>query len=434
MRPYRRFFHSLSGRLILIFIGMGLLFMVMVGGTMGHAFRSHFADTLRPHLIQYLNYVQDDIGTPPDYARAAALSRELPLTVQITGPNGTWTSTGQPADMGAFDVYHHVERDGRTYAYGHPRGRHHFRVQQGAYTYLYSVPIERTVWRLAVPLALLLAILLLLYHATRRLFAPVQTIRAGVERIGRGELDHRITVRRGDELGELADTINAMAEDVQQMLDSKRQLLLAISHELRSPLTRAKVATGLVDDAPQRGEIERELNDLEKLIEELLETERLASRHQALHKQRVNLSELARDVIENLRGRQKPHLILEAESIEAEVDPVRIKLLLRNLVENAQRHTPPDAAPPELHIHHIRSGDADFISFTVTDHGPGIPAEHLPHVTEPFYRVDPARQRETGGYGLGLYLCRRIAEVHGGNRTVTSTPPNGTQVTVLLPS
>jgi signal transduction histidine kinase len=425
----RRFAHSLSGRLILIFIGMGLLFLVLVGGTIGVGFRDHFLATVRPHLIQYLDYVQSDIGTPPNYARATELSRRLPVTIQIDGPDGSWASDGRPVALDGANVFHHARKGGKQFAYGELDGREYLITQNGGYTYAFSVPRDRSGWHVAVPLLVLLVVLVLLFHATRRLFAPIQAIKAGVERIGDGELDYRIQVSRSDELGDLAQSINAMATDVQRMLDSKRQLLLAISHELRSPLTRAKVATNLVEDESQRGEIERELNDLEKLVEELLETERLASRHQAVHKQRTNLNDLVREVAENLRGATTPALDLPPEPVEADVDAARIKLLVRNLLENALRYTPPGAPAPQLQLRRVTDG----IELTVRDFGPGIAPEHLPHVTEPFYRADPARRRETGGYGLGLYLCRRIAEVHGGSLDVSSESPGGTRVCVQLP-
>jgi signal transduction histidine kinase len=439
---HRRFSHSLSGRLILIFIGMALLFVLLVGGTMFTAFQGHIEDTFRPHLIQYVEYVQADIGTPPDFGRAAELSRRLPLTIRIAGPGGDWSSDGATSDLRDLEILHRVERNGREIAYGTLAGREYLVTHDGGYVFAYAVPHERSTWRLTVPLLMLLAILVLLYHATRRLFAPIQAIKNGVERIGQGEMDHRIAVSRRDELGDLAASINAMADDVQQMLDSKRQLLLAISHELRSPLTRAKVAANLVDDGRQRDEIERELNDLEKLVEELLETERLASRHQALHRQRIDLNELVRDVVEKLRDDRTPLLRLPDVPAEADADPVRLRLLLRNLLENALRHTPPGVAPPEVQLRvtveagatpsSVDTAQRRVIELSVRDFGPGIPSEHLPHVTEPFYRADPARQRETGGYGLGLYLCRRIAEVHGGTLEISSETPGGTCVTVRL--
>ncbi|MCK7580708.1 MAG: sensor histidine kinase [Chromatiales bacterium] len=92
-------------------------------------------------------------------------------------------------------------------------------------------------------------------------------------------------------------------------------------------------------------------------------------------------------------------------------------------------HTPAGAAPPAVTL----SATPEGATLTVRDHGTGIAPEHLPHLTEPFYRADPARRRETGGYGLGLYLCRVIAEAHGGMLAIESTPGRGTTVRVMLP-
>lgn len=429
----RRFRHSLSGRLILIFLGMALLFLVLVGGTMGTAVRDHFAATVRPHLAQYVEYVQADIGVPPDLARAAELSQRLPLIIRISGPNLDWSSDGNPAGLDNLCELDSAEYNGHRFSYGSLGNGEYLVTRSGDYTFAYAIPHERSAWRLIVPLLLLLLVLMLLYHATRRLFAPIRTIKDGVERFGRGELDHRIEIRRRDELGDLADSVNAMAADVQGLLDSKRQLLLAISHELRSPLTRAKVATSLVEHDAQRDEIERELNDLEKLVEELLETERLASRHQALHRERTDLKELAREVVAQVRGARMPELHLPETALVADVDLTHLKLLLRNLVDNALRHTPPESAAPEVTLRRAAE-TPNAVEIVVRDFGPGIAPEHLPHVTEPFYRADPARRRETGGYGLGLYLCRRIAEVHGGSLEISSATPGGTTVTVQLPA
>ncbi len=426
----RRFHQSLSGRLVLLFVVAGLLLSLLVGASLRWGFRSQFAANVVPHLHNYLDYLRQDVGTPPDLARAEALSRRLPLTIHIIGPNGeAWSSDGEPLDLSRLELRRGREHDGKRYAHGEVDGRNYLVLQDGPYTFAFSVPRERNPWRFAVPVAVLLLMLLLLYHATRRLFAPIAAIKSGVARIGRGELDTPIDVRRQDELGELAVSINAMAGDVRQMLDSKRQLLLAISHELRSPLTRARVAVNLVDDEAQRSDIERELGELETLIDELLETERLASRHQALNRQPVDLNALLTEVVERHRGTTTAELELPATTVQADLDPVRIRLLARNLIDNALRHTPANSPAPTVHL----ETTDDRIVIAVRDHGPGIAQEHLPHITEPFYRVDPARRRETGGYGLGLYLCRRIAEAHGGRLEVTSAARHGTTVRVTLP-
>ncbi|MBT8423204.1 MAG: sensor histidine kinase, partial [Gammaproteobacteria bacterium] len=96
---------------------------------------------------------------------------------------------------------------------------------------------------------------------------------------------------------------------------------------------------------------------------------------------------------------------------------------------NALRYNPTDSSPVQVRV----TQQDDMIDIEVRDHGPGIAPEHLEHVTEPFYRADPARARATGGFGLGLYLCKRIVEAHGGTLTVDSVMGRGTSVTALLP-
>jgi len=427
----RRFRHSLSGRLTLLFIGMAVLFVLLVGAGIGRAFHDHYNLTLRPHLQRYIEYMRHDIGIPPNLARADALSRELPVIIQIAGPDGVWVSRGAPADLGALELRTRTPtRDnGNEYRYGEHNGSEYFVLRDGPYTFAFSVPSGKPAYRYLWPIAALLLVLALLYHATRWLIRPIGRIQTGVERIGTGELDYRIEVSRRDELGDLANSINGMADEIRRMLEAKRELLLAISHELRSPLTRAKVAVALLDDPQQRDEITRDLDELDRLVEELLETERLTTRHRVLDRHSVSLNALVEEVIASFFAGTDVKRVLPAQDVQAEVDSARIKLLLKNLLDNAVRHTPDGAAPPEVTL----ISTPDGCTLTVRDHGTGIAPEHLPHLTEPFYRADPARRRETGGYGLGLYLCRVIAEAHGGMLAIDSAPSQGTTVRVKLP-
>lgn len=426
----RRFRNSLSGRLTLLFIGMAILFVLLVGAGIGRALHVHFDQTLRPHLQRYVEYIRHDIGNPPNLARAAALSRELPVTIQIAGPDGVWVSRGEPVDLGTLELRSPalIRDNSNDYRYGEYNRTEYFVLRDGAYTFAFSVPSGKPEYRYLWPIAALLLVLALLFHATRRLISPIGRIQAGVERIGAGELDHRIEVNRRDELGDLAHSINGMADEIRRMLEAKRQLLLAISHELRSPLTRAKVAVALLDDPQQRNEITCDLDELAHLVEELLETERLTTRHRVLDRRSVSLNALVEEVIASFFASANVKRTFPAQDVQAEVDSARIKLLLKNLLDNAVRHTPAGAAPPEVTL----SATPVDATLSVRDHGIGIAPEHLPHLTEPFYRADPARRRETGGYGLGLYLCRVIAEAHGGALAIDSTPGQGTTVRVTL--
>lgn len=423
--------HSLSGRLVILFVVMAFLLVLLVGGSIGSVFKAHFKQSVRPHLINYLNYVQNDIGIPPDIAKAESIAARLPIEIQISGPGRDWSSIQPPIDLDRVEFHHNFRQQGVNYAFGELGDREYLVATNSDYTIAFSVPHarEKAGWRLVIPVVLLLVILVLLYLATHRLIAPVKILKRGIERIGSGDLSHRIELKCKDELGVLADSINTMADDIEQMLEAKRQLLLAISHELRSPLTRAKVAVALLGDEGQCGEIECDLNEMEKLIEELLETERLTTTHRVLNLGRFSANEMVAELIESHFAEAGIEIALGAHLPELELDRARIKLLLKNLLENGVRHTPADRPTPRLSV----ECKDEQIEMVVEDFGNGIEAQHIPYLTDPFYRADPSRRRETGGYGLGLYLCAVIAEAHRGSLNIESSPGEGTRVTVMLP-
>lgn len=429
-RGYSRY--ALSGKLVLLFIGFTLLSMLLVGASIRHGFRVHFQENVRPHLVQYLEYVQQDLGFPPSQQRAQELADKLNIEIQINNGSSQWSSSGRTVDMNYLEIEHRYLANGREYLRVGSRGRDYLMMREGDITLLFNVPNaaqERKGFRGLVPLIVLLMILLGLYYATRRLFSPISRIQEGVKRFGAGELDHHIEVNRRDELGDLADSVNGMADDIRKMLDAKRQLLLAISHELRTPLTRARVATELIDDDRLKEQLNHDLQEMGDMIEEIMETERLSLRHAVLNREVVDINELIRETVVAYFSGESLQLKLPESSVSLEVDASRIKLLIKNLIENALRYTPEGAPVPEVSF----EDNTSEVSLVIRDHGRGIETRHLPHLTEPFYRVDPARQRETGGFGLGLYLCRMIAEAHGGRLIIESVPGQGSTVRVTLP-
>jgi signal transduction histidine kinase len=136
-----------------------------------------------------------------------------------------------------------------------------------------------------------------------------------------------------------------------------------------------------------------------------------------------------KELVEESFGDNDIQLDLDPPGTWLPVDPVRIRLLARNLLRNAIRHTPAGGRPPSLSSH----VDAERWTLAVSDTGPGITAEQLDLLTAPFYRTDPSRQRESGGVGLGLYLSRAVAEAHSGSLEIQSSPGKGTTVLVKIP-
>ncbi|WP_343640323.1 HAMP domain-containing sensor histidine kinase [Roseateles sp.] len=264
----------------------------------------------------------------------------------------------------------------------------------------------------AVPLLLLVTGIA--YAGIRHMVDPLHQLALGAEAFGRGDLSHRILVRHDDEIGDLAMRFNQMAEDIQGMLDGKRALLLAISHELRSPLTRARLHAELVDDGPSKAALLEELAQMRELISALLESERLGSGHRALQVDDCDLGALARE-----QDQPGVALRVDRDLPLLKLDRMRVQLLLRNLVSNALRHNDPDAGPVMVSVER----DGEGARLTVRDHGAGVPPEALAQLGQPFYRPDEARARSEGGVGLGLSLCRLVAEAHGSRLELRNAQP-----------
>lgn len=430
----RRLRYSLSARLLLLFVLTAGAIVVILSLTIGASIRHHFQRNIRPHIEQYFHYLRADIGNPPDVEKAKALTRQVGLDIYIRGPQTNWSSSPAGLDLAGLDFHEHRHRGG-LFAVDEEDGQYVLKTKAGAHDVYFVVkPRRRADRRIGLTAIIaMLGTLLFCYIAIRWLFRPVRDIQRGVRRIGHGELDFRIRVRRPDELGDLAASINAMAEQIEKMLDAKRQLLLAISHELRSPITRARVSIELLEDSPSRQALAEDMREMETLIGELLETERLNTRHSALNKSPLSINDLVREVVAEYFTAQEPaiELALADEAPYLMLDAARIKLLIKNLLDNAIRHNRANAPPPRVSTA-LEYGAPNRLRLTVSDNGPGIDAAHIAHLTEPFYRADPSRQRKTGGYGLGLYLCKVIAEAHAGALVIESRPGQGTDVIVTI--
>ena len=205
---------------------------------------------------------------------------------------------------------------------------------------------------------------------------------------------------------------------------------------MRSPLTRARLNTELLpettDVQPSRDALLRDLALMRDLVSDLLESERLASPHAALHREPVDLSALVKDVVAELQA-PAIDVLVPTDLPLLQLDPTRMRLLVRNLLGNALRHGVSAAGTPQLapQIEVVRTGQGG-VQITVRDFGSGVEESQIPNLGQPFFRPDAARTREGGGVGLGLYLCRLVAQAHGGTFAVRNAKP-GLQVQVTLP-
>ena len=411
----RRFGHSLKARLVLLFLllalGMAGLFFAGTRALVSSGWR----ELARPLISDYVDRLAAEIGSPPSLLRAQALVARLPISVRIDGPLLQWQSHPQRADRSPHDEALRAMLS-RDTADGH-------HLVFGVRAWRWDDHPGGLGWGV---LAGLLGLTALAYAYVRRLFRPLDDIRAGALRFGDGDFSKPIPLRRRDELGDLAGQVNTMASRLQHMLEGQRGLLLAISHELRSPLTRARLHAELLADGSGRDALLRDLGQMRDLISDLLESERLAAGTAVLQREPTDLNALVRErVAQQFDGRDITLALDPALPLLA-LDRVRMELLVRNLLDNALRHG--GGGPVLLST----TCSADAIQLSVRDQGPGVAQAQLGQLGQAFYRPDAARTRAAGGVGLGLYLCRLVAASHGGQLQFANGQP-GLLVSLRLP-
>ena len=425
----QRLGHSLQRRLLALFVLLALgTTAVFMAGTR-EVFSTGWRDMARPLVADYVDHLAAEIGDPPDLARAQALARRLPISVSVTGPRLQWRSNAEPGAYAGSDSHApYAHSDGRDSAWRRLLTRrtadgHEIRFGLDAWRG-HDERLRGIGW---MTLTGLLALTALAFLIVRYLLRPLDDIHAGARRYEAGDFSQPIARRRRDELGDLADQVNAMARGLQRMLEGQRGLLLAISHELRSPLTRARLNTELLAESPERTALERDLGQMRDMISGLLEGERLAGGAAALHNTPTALNALVQGVLDAQFAGQAVQWTADPPVPWLRIDAARMQMLVRNLIDNALQHGG-GSVPVQVRTRLT----ATAIELTVRDHGPGVDAGHLARLAEPFYRPDSARTRARGGVGLGLYLCRGVANSHGGELRIDNAEP-GLRVTLVLP-
>ena len=420
---------SLIFRLLLYFLIAVVALAIVLGISFSKRVKPHLQQEILPNVERYIEYLIDDIGTPPDLAVAQRLADELPFELRIEGQGVDWSSS---AGLSAIDDYRFrpAPPPYEDVYLSHHRRAQYLLIRRQNYDYLFSVDnsfrrgAERRHGLLFLGLG---CILLALYFTIGRLLRPVAAMSEQVRRIGGGDLEQNLEIPGRSELAQLAAGINRMSAQIKSMLEGKSAMLLAISHELRSPITRMRVNLELLEPGEIQQKLIDDVREMERLVAAILESEKLSSGHAPLNRSHCRLDQLIEEVVRAHAERE--HILLDLAPISAEVDPLRFKLLLKNLIDNACDYSDPSAAAVEVRLY----ADAGGHCFEVRDRGPGIPEDEIPRLTEAFYRPDGARSRETGGYGLGLYLCQLIVAAHGASLDIESSPGSGTRVTVRLP-
>jgi len=278
---------------------------------------------------------------------------------------------------------------------------------------------------------------------TRHITSPIIQLRSAATQLAGGNLSARVsqeTLLRKDELADLGKDFNHMASQVELLMASQRRLIGDISHELRSPLARLSVALGLArrtadpETDTSLNRIERETQRLNEMISGLLHLARLESGTETLDQEIVDIEGLVCSVADDANfeagSRNRSVRVLSTFPCSRKGNAQLLRSAVENVVRNAVNYT---AEGTEVELSLAPAGEGESAVIRVRDHGPGVPESALKTIFEPFFRVDEARDRFSGGAGLGLSITDRVIRAHGGSVNAQNLPEGGLIIELTLP-
>jgi signal transduction histidine kinase len=325
-----------------------------------------------------------------------------------------------------------------------------FSTQSNQYIFLCEIPrkitysmfaVEPTVRFLRLSLLLFVSLFVCFWLA-RYLTKPIIKLNNAAKRISKGDLTTRIGSifgKRRDELTNLSQTFDQMAEQLESLIKSQSRLLGDISHELRSPLARLQVAASLAREAEDKAEIEdsidvieREAANINEMINQLLTLTKLETLGQTASFTKIKIDSLIREIVSDAQFEttQKKRKVEIKRLDEGSLSGERklLRSAIENIIRNAVKYT-----PEETTVEIEGSRQADKFVIKVRDYGNGVPEAELTKIFQPFYRVAPDRDRSSGGTGLGLAIAQRAVKLHNGTIEAVNAVEGGLSVTITLP-
>ncbi len=276
--------------------------------------------------------------------------------------------------------------------------------------------------------AFILAILFIigLYFFIHRYLRPVQLMKNRIEALEEGDLKSKIEIIGEDELADLSYSMNQLIMDINILLENKHQLLLEVSHELRSPLARMQLLIEMLPDHKNIAKLKEEVKFLEGMIGNLLLSDRLSMPYSKLDLQKLKTSKIIENLIEMFPTNHKRIKVNnQIPNEQIDIDETKFILALRNLLDNAIKYSPINK---NIEIIVVKNGE---IKFQIKDKGTGISKDNIQKITQPFFQAD--QTLSTKGFGLGLTICKKIIESHNGKLSIESNPQKGSVFSVHLP-
>ena len=418
---------SIFMKLLLIQWGMAFLVYVAVVLTFGMLWGSRVQGPIEENIKNYAGFLIKEMGSPPNHSKAEKLAETYNIEIRYENQSLSWsTSERLPTIKKAkqFSSHHGVIPSSLWYQYyvisGSDGGNFLFRWNFGL--------LETAHREIFIILMLLLSVIFIMMHIfIRRTLRPIKWLQQGVNEIGQGNLNVQIPIKKGDELGHLTEAINDMTQRIRKMIEARDQLLLDVSHELRSPITRMKLALEFIPEVDKKESLQKDLETIEAMITEILESERLKEGYGKLALDSHDIVSIMKETGKEYENKTPGiRWVSLPEKLLLNIDAERIRIVFKNLLDNAFKYSRADSNPVEISVR----ADNDVTIVKIIDDGPGIPEEDIPQLFEPFYRVDRSRSKKTGGYGIGLSLSKKIMDAHGGKIEISNNEGRGVTVTL----
>jgi two-component system sensor histidine kinase CpxA len=305
--------------------------------------------------------------------------------------------------------------------------------QTSKYRCIVTSDLERRAFYGNRAVRLLAFLAILCYGIAGYVTLRLRRLEAAIRSFGAGKLEIRLPSNSRDPIRRLSQAFNQMASQIETLVDAHKRLCVDVSHELRSPLTRLRLAIGLARSGTHGAleQIELESVRLNELVDQLLDVARAEVDPTALRREMIDLESLVTEVVDDCtieaieRGCELELRLDQPGSVLG--DPELLRRAIENPLRNAIRHSPAGSS-----VEIACNGNADFAVISIRDSGPGVPDSDLDEIFKPFYRVEADRDRDTGGSGLGLAIVERAVALHRGSVKAENSAP-GLKVEIRLP-
>jgi len=456
---------------ILLWFGLAMIAAAVTSFVIGVIAEREARDMAPPHLVQAFGVYSQTAAEIFERDGAAAVAAYLQRVGQASGIHAALVDehgvevSGQPAPPGSEELVKRAREKMsfvNEFSGGLPLNAQAVRSPHGAIYVLVAQDEFRPGRALGGPrpglfrftlfaitrnlLPVLLVGGVFCYWLARYLSTPLEQLRGVAQELANGKLTARVNdklLKRQDEIGHLGRDFNVMAGRVESLVEAQRRLLGDISHELRSPLARQRVALAIArrragseaDSALDR--IEREGERLNELIGQLLALSRLESGTDGSRNLKIDLRNLVQEIVDDAdfeaRSRERSVRLISGEPSEVFGVPELIRSAIENVVRNAVRHTQKGTEVKVSLIAEPGNGER-WTTISVRDRGKGVPENAIEEIFRPFYRVEDARDRTTGGTGLGLSIAARAVRLHRGTIKASNAKDGGLIVEIRLPA